>query len=200
MRSMVFRLYIENYSCSGRAGGSGERIKTTMNAIIGQLTKLISNVRREIREIDRRLQRPKELLNEALGSKARGASSTVHSWRILCHDLRLDMCDLAVVVATLRAAISVVKTGKSTPLPASISDFTWEMYVPDLVSVRARMTSLCELLALNLYNAEVEGSGTWPGHGWAKDVTRRLERDLGEGSTWTGSGVMGGEPQQVADR
>jgi hypothetical protein len=183
-----------------RAGGSGERIKTTMNAIIGQLTKLISNVRREIREIDRRLQRPKELLNEALGSKARGASSTVHSWRILCHDLRLDMCDLAVVVATLRAAISVVKTGKSTPLPASISDFTWEMYVPDLVSVRARMTSLCELLALNLYNAEVEGSGTWPGHGWAKDVTRRLERDLGEGSTWTGSGVMGGEPQQVADR
>jgi hypothetical protein len=196
VRGMAVRRYLENFACSSRAGGSGERIKATMSSIIAQLTKLIHNVRKQMRVINKLLQQAKQREKDSAktSSKASAPGASLKQeigkdeYRTICHDLRMDLCDLAVVVKTLKTAICVIKTGEPGPLPPSISDFTWEMYVPDMVSVRERMNDLCELLALNLYNAEIESSGTWPGHGWPKYVAKKVGT-VGEWGEW---GLSGG--------
>jgi hypothetical protein len=37
----------------------------------------------------------------------------------------------------------VIKTGYTSPLPENVADYYWQMYVPDYVSVKARMSVVC---------------------------------------------------------
>jgi len=103
VKSLAFNLYIENYLCINRAGGSGERVKIAMEGVLSQLTEMVGLFELELGDIAKYSKKMKEAARV-------DASLPKHSiykrqYLILVHDLRLSTCDLGVVVTTLKVRL-----------------------------------------------------------------------------------------------